>query len=101
MLHFNANSKREQTRDRDGQLQWAISFPKSRKGEPVVKAINKPLTFIDRLMAMTWDLRARYPRYKKAKVLATERAIPPPVCSKYAKPVKAEVVAAHRSRFNL
>ena len=50
---------------------------------------------------MVWQLREKFPSYKRAHVLAVERPVPPPVCSKYGKLVKGELVLKHTSRFNL
>ena len=39
-LHYNENSNRKQARTADGNLRWAIVYPKAFKGE---KAVAKPL----------------------------------------------------------
>ena len=39
-LHFNENSNRKQATTAEGNLRWAIAYPKAFKGE---KAVGKPL----------------------------------------------------------
>lgn len=39
-LHYNENSNRKQATTADGNLRWAIAYPKAFKGE---KAVAKPL----------------------------------------------------------
>lgn len=56
--------------------------------------------YIDRLIAVAFELRKSYPCYREAQVLADERLVPPPVCARYPKPCKEELVSAHKSRFN-
>ena len=35
-LHFNENGKRQQSRTKDGQQKWKLSYPKAKKGEECV-----------------------------------------------------------------
>lgn len=45
-LHFNENSSRQQAVTQAGELQYAISYPKAKKGlEAVVKPKKTPPTF--------------------------------------------------------
>ena len=44
-LHFNENSGRNQALTKDGQPQFRISFPKSRRGEAIAKEIKTCQTF--------------------------------------------------------
>jgi hypothetical protein len=40
-LHFNENAKRDVRKTKHGVEQYSVSYPKGRKGEPVVKDIKK------------------------------------------------------------
>ena len=44
-IHFNENAQRPQATTRAGEKQYAMSFPKSRKGEAIVKEVKVNQTF--------------------------------------------------------
>lgn len=45
-MHFNENSQNKQAVRADGQRQWAMSYPKRKKGtEAVVKPVKTATTF--------------------------------------------------------
>ncbi|KAI4791847.1 hypothetical protein KUCAC02_033761, partial [Chaenocephalus aceratus] len=44
-LHFNENSARAQAMTQTGKHMWGVSFPKARRGEPVIKAVRVTPTF--------------------------------------------------------
>ena len=44
-MHFNENANRAQAATSDGQLRYAVTFTKAKKGEPSVKAIKSSATF--------------------------------------------------------
>ena len=43
-MHFNENAGRTQAVTKAGELQWMISFPKSRHGEAVAKDVKSDQT---------------------------------------------------------
>lgn len=44
-LHFNENSSRQQSMTKDGNKQYAVSYPKGRGGEGVAKEVKVDQTF--------------------------------------------------------
>jgi receptor-type tyrosine-protein phosphatase zeta len=44
-LHFNENAKRDVRKTKHGVEQYSVSYPKGRKGEPVVKDVKTEQTF--------------------------------------------------------
>ncbi len=44
-LHFNENSERQQKTTRAGELEFAVSYPKSKYGEHTVKKILEDPTY--------------------------------------------------------
>lgn len=44
-LHFNENVSRPQSRTREGEKQYSVSYPKGRHGEGVAKEVKVDQTF--------------------------------------------------------
>lgn len=44
-MHFNENSSRQQSMTKDGNKQYAVSYPKGRGGEGVAKEVKVDQTF--------------------------------------------------------
>lgn len=44
-MHFNENSSRQQSMTKDGNKQYAVSYPKGRSGEGVAKEVKVDQTF--------------------------------------------------------
>ncbi|XP_049512839.1 uncharacterized protein LOC125940560 [Dermacentor silvarum] len=44
-LHYNENADRVQHRTTVGKRQWAVKYPKARKGKPVACPVKEPATF--------------------------------------------------------
>lgn len=103
-LHFNENSQRPQATTNQGQLQWALSFPKARKGQAVVKPVTIQATFayVDELMSVTCEIRNQFPTYKSASEnsKAQTTAEPKPVAMSLSRPDKENAVLLHKTRFN-
>ncbi|KAK5913274.1 hypothetical protein CgunFtcFv8_007820 [Champsocephalus gunnari] len=99
-LHFNENSARAQALTQTGKHMWGVSFPKARRGEPVIKAVKVTPTFVDvqELMGEVVELRNTYPTSKKAEALRSNRQVPPPIASAFVKPNKLILVGVQRSR---
>lgn len=43
-LHYNENADRVQRRITVGKWQWAVKYPKARKGKPVACPVKEPAT---------------------------------------------------------
>lgn len=103
VLHFNENSQRPHTMNREGQYQYSISFPKARRGEAIAKEVKVQQTFNYELMGevlLSPSVNRSYPRAKTAR-RDTEPERPIPVAqSTPARPKKEEIIKAHISRFN-
>ncbi|KAI4801157.1 hypothetical protein KUCAC02_000083 [Chaenocephalus aceratus] len=76
---------------------WGVSFPKARRGEPVIKA-TPTFVYVQELMGEVVELRNTYPTYKKAEALRSNRQVPPPIASAFVKPNKLVLVGVQRSR---
>jgi len=103
-LHFNENSNRPQATCKKGDACWGVSFPKSRQGEPVLKAVNKPSTYsyVGELLEEVFVIRTQYPSYDKAAVPQNILSVsmPQPVAAAYSKCDKKKLVLDHKKRFN-
>lgn len=103
-LHFNENSSRPQARSERGDACWAVSFPKARRGEAVVKEVKVPLTYeyVNNLLREVFQLRNSNPSYNKASTARKNQnqVTPLPIASSFAKKDKEKLVQDHRKRFN-
>ncbi|KAG0428672.1 hypothetical protein HPB47_024350, partial [Ixodes persulcatus] len=100
-LHHNANAGRPQAVTKDGDLRWAVKYPKARKG-PVVSARKTDGTYeyVEELMAVVLDLCTTMPSYRAAAAAYSQDA-PPFLSSAYEHEDKQVLVERHCSRFNL
>ncbi|KAK3107593.1 hypothetical protein FSP39_017919 [Pinctada imbricata] len=98
-LHFNENNNRSQATTVDGSLKYKIVFPKYKRGESIVRKIPVESTYeyVDSLMKIVFGL-APVSRMNKSGVQLYIDT-PPPLCSKYDRPDKAEAVERMASRF--
>ena len=95
-LHYNENSGREQQKDKQGKLQYAIAFPKYKKGGHMVQTILVDCTYnVDQLFVDLINTMQNVERENQGLAQATT----PPLCSNYVKPDKATAVAQHTARF--
>ena len=44
-MHYNENSIRQQAVTAEGELQYTVSYPKAKKGQPTVRPIKEKATF--------------------------------------------------------
>lgn len=104
-MHFNENSRREQSKTREGVGQYSVSFPKARKGEPVIKEVKAEQTFdyVSELMDNVLELRNERTSYAVAKQLhkVEDKVRPPPNAQSTPKRVsKQQLIDTHVRRFN-
>lgn len=103
-LHFNENVARPQSRTKEGEQQYCVSYPKGRKGEGVAKEVKVDQTFnyISDLMAAVVTLRTVNDSYVKAREALDRlpRRLPPPLSQSTPKPPKHVTVQQHIGRFN-
>ena len=103
-LHFNENSNRSQATSGCGDPCWAVSFPKSRRGEAVVKEVKVSITYnyVNMLLSQVFELRTANPSYTKAINARLRRndVTPLPIASAVVKTDKADLVRDHKKRFN-
>lgn len=78
-LHFNANSSRSQAM-KDGKGQYRVSFPKSRKGDPVAKEVKVKQNFdyIQELMEEVVVRREMFSSYGQAQRALIQEIDPAP-----------------------
>lgn len=104
-LHFNENAKRDVKKTKHGVEQYSVSYPKGRKGEPVVKDVKTEQTFgyVTALMAHAKELRVRHSSYRIACERKEMKARPLPLAQSTPKRLgvsKELLVKNHVSRFN-
>jgi len=103
-LHFNENSNRPQATDQNGESRWAVSYPKARRGEAVVKQVKVAPTYayVSTLLDSVFNVRDAHSSYAKAAsaVCSLNMEIPLPVASKNIKTEKMQLVHDHKKRFN-
>ncbi|XP_062591608.1 uncharacterized protein LOC134253115 isoform X1 [Saccostrea cucullata] len=102
-LHFNENVSRPQSRTREGEKQYSVSYPKGRHGEGVAKEVKVDQTFnyISDLMDAVVDLRTVNDSYTKAReAMNLPRRLPEPLSQSTPKPPKHVTIQKHVTRFN-
>ena len=95
-MHYNENSGRSQQRNKQGALQYAIAFPKYKKGGYIVRKIlsNCTYNYVETLFkGLIENLQQRDSNE------CVDESNPPPLCSSYAHPDKTAAVKEHTSRF--
>lgn len=102
-LHFNENSGRNQALTKDGQPQFRISFPKSRRREAIAKEIKTCQTFgyVDKLMMTLLENRKLNKSYAKANRANSHITTPKPIAQSTPgpRPKKQDVIQMHVARF--
>ncbi len=96
-MHYNENSGRSQQQNKQGALQYAIAFPKYKKGGYIVRRIlsNCTYNYVEALFeGLIENLQQRDVNE------SVERSNPPPLCSSYTHPDKTTAVKEHTTRFN-
>lgn len=102
-MHFNENSSRQQSMTKDGNKQYAVSYPKGRGGEGVAKEVKVDQTFnyIADLMDALVELRELNDSYTKARdAIDRHVQVPPPIAQSTPKPPKDVTIQRHTTRFN-
>ena len=103
-LHFNENSNRPQATNQNGDSRWAVSYPKARRGEAVVKQVKVALTYsyVSSLLEAVFSIRDAHSSYAKAAsaLCHLNLQMPLPVASKNIKTEKMQLVHDHKKRFN-
>ncbi|ELT90196.1 hypothetical protein CAPTEDRAFT_205652 [Capitella teleta] len=96
-LHYNENVNRRQATLASGEKRWRVEFPKSKRGDYVVRERKVQIThnYVTRLQAAVVD------RVLKGKKRARKRA-PAPLCASFERPDKRQAIEEKetRSRFN-
>uniref|UniRef100_A0A3B3CW11 Uncharacterized LOC112158213 n=1 Tax=Oryzias melastigma TaxID=30732 RepID=A0A3B3CW11_ORYME len=95
VMHFNENSGRTQQSTRSGELQYAVSLPKWKKGGHTVRKVLEEPTFdyVNEIIKDVLD-RLTYPRED-----VDVRDVPPPLSSEYQRPTKETAVSQFKSRY--
>ncbi|XP_071950193.1 uncharacterized protein [Antedon mediterranea] len=95
VFHYNENSDRIQARTKDGDLQYAIAFPKAKQGGHTVKKVMTECTFgyVDELITEVMSV-----------VDGTAECIdfvdaPPPLCASFEHPDKTVAIESLFTRF--
>ena len=96
-MHYNENSCRQQQQNKEGDLQYAIVFPKYKKGGHIVRKILVDCTYnyVDVLFSELITT-VQEPNRGNHDIVDT----PPPLCSNYVRPDKDTTVAQHAARFS-
>ncbi|XP_078793294.1 uncharacterized protein LOC111948705 isoform X1 [Oryzias latipes] len=94
-MHFNENSGRTQQSTRSGELQYAVSLPKWKKGGHTVRKVLEEPTFdyVNEIIKDVLD-RLVHPRED-----VDVRDVPPPLSGEYQRPTKETAVSQFKSRY--
>ncbi|XP_062610016.1 uncharacterized protein LOC134271813 [Saccostrea cucullata] len=104
-LHFNENSSRQQAMTKAGELQYAVSYPKAKKGlEAVVKPKKIPPTFnyVTLIKQAVHERRSvECPSYRWAAddIAVLNQDVPLPLTQNFEHFEKAALIRRHASRF--
>eukprot|EP00112_Aurelia_sp_Birch-Aquarium-sp1_P006941 Seg1758.1 transcript_id=Seg1758.1/GoldUCD/mRNA.D3Y31 product="hypothetical protein" protein_id=Seg1758.1/GoldUCD/D3Y31 len=96
-MHYNENSGRSQQQNKQGALQYAIAFPRYKKGGYIVRRIlsNCTYNYVEALFeGLIENLQQRDINE------SVERSNPPPLCSSYTHPDETTAVKENTTRFN-
>ncbi|XP_023819663.1 uncharacterized protein LOC101164121 isoform X2 [Oryzias latipes] len=95
VMHFNENSGRTQQSTRSGELQYAVSLPKWKKGGHTVRKVLEEPTFdyVNEIIKDVLD-RLVHPRED-----VDVRDVPPPLSGEYQRPTKETAVSQFKSRY--
>ena len=95
-MHCNENAGRDQKRNQQGELEFAVSFPKHKQGGYTIRKILKDCTYnyTDQLFCTLLDI-LKQGNFREQ----VNNEVPPPLCASFVKPNKAQTVEEHASRF--
>ncbi|CAN7938419.1 unnamed protein product, partial [Ixodes hexagonus] len=96
ILHHNANGDRKQARTREGKLRFSLRFPKSKKGERVLRPVMEAPSYgyVKTLLECSLALSEQ-----STNVAVEERPRRESLCSGAQRPDKDTAIRAHVSRF--
>ena len=96
-MHYSENSGRNQQQNKQGELQYAITFPKYKKGGYIVRSIlgKGTYNYLENLSKRLIE-QLQQPRITDND----EEANLLPLCSEFSRPDKTIAVKEHTTRFN-
>ncbi|CAN8020745.1 unnamed protein product, partial [Ixodes persulcatus] len=96
ILHYNANADRKRARTSEGKLRFSLRFPKSRKGEWVLRPVMEAPSYgyVKTLLECSLALAEQF-----TDVAAEGRPRRESLCSGAQRPEKEAAIRAHVSRF--
>ncbi|CAN7981884.1 unnamed protein product [Ixodes pacificus] len=99
-LHYNENVGREQATTREGVRRFMVVTSRARKGHSTARPIPSDATFgyRDELMGEVMTCLEKWPTIKEALEANASQHLPP-MCARYPRPPKSDLIAARRSRF--
>ncbi|XP_078025289.1 uncharacterized protein LOC117260943 [Epinephelus lanceolatus] len=99
-LHYNNNGSREIARTSDGEACFAVSYPRFRKGDCVVRPVKEKPSYAY-ASALMESLRVGYSRSPQAlreKSALLSSATPAPLCRSFQHINKDEAIGQHSAR---
>ena len=114
-MHFNENANREQAITKTGEEQYGVIFPKYKKGGYIIRRVTvdptygkhsylllTPRTRILSLCAVYIDDLIEETTYQCQQEVCRPvlPEVPEALCSIYERPVKADAVKQHKSRYS-
>ncbi|XP_059377044.1 uncharacterized protein LOC132113246 [Carassius carassius] len=105
-LHFNSNGNRDVARTSEGEVRYAVRYPRFRKGGWVVHPIKEKPSYgyATNLMVSLVEEYCKSPQALQESSAVLSSAAPPPLTSSVQKVAKDEAVSLHlarHSRFNM
>nr|XP_014354408.1 PREDICTED: uncharacterized protein LOC106707094 [Latimeria chalumnae] len=101
-LHHNENCNRKQRQHMNGGLYWSISYPKSKHGGHVLKAVKEKCSceYVCDLLQQVLTNRLTFPSYRTQKERGRQICTAKPLISSVTKIAK-EAITNHLTRFNM
>ncbi|XP_041360848.1 uncharacterized protein LOC121377055 [Gigantopelta aegis] len=96
-LHFNENARRAQAKTALGNLRYKLQFPRYAPGECRAKPIKveRSYNYVEEIMTLVNQTASHINLTSQRPAIDT----PPPLTAAYEKPLKDDVVKAHKKRF--
>ncbi|KAG0419524.1 hypothetical protein HPB47_004051 [Ixodes persulcatus] len=100
-LHYNENVGREQATTRKGVRRFMVVPSRARKGHSTARSIPSDATFEyrDELIDEVMTCLGKWPTLREALEANASQHLPP-MCARYPRPPKSDLIGATRSRFS-
>ncbi|KAM9394172.1 uncharacterized protein KZ484_005250 isoform 1-T1 [Pholidichthys leucotaenia] len=100
-MHYNENAGRKQAKNRDGELVFIIRYPKFKNGRYTLQAkkVHPTFEYVDDLMNTLFQKTLVDPTHLCEEWKDVQARVPATLSAKFQRPIKADAVEQHVSRF--